>query len=75
MCGIYGITASDQHFINEYMNICKHRGPDGGSKIEIVNKKSGNTVTLGHNLFQNVCRGTCGTGGALETIVSIKKNI
>ena len=39
MCGIYGITASDQHFINEYMHICKHRGPDGGSKIEIVNKK------------------------------------
>ena len=38
MCGIYGITASDQHFINEYMHICKHRGPDGGSKIEIVNK-------------------------------------
>ena len=51
MCGIYGITASDQHFINEYMHICKHRGPDGGSKIEIVNKKSGNTVTLGHNLL------------------------
>ena len=51
MCGIYGITASDQPFINEYMHICKHRGPDGGSKIEIVNKKSGNTVTLGHNLL------------------------
>ena len=51
MCGIYGITASDQHFINDYMHICKHRGPDGGSKIEIVNKKSGNTVTLGHNLL------------------------
>jgi len=51
MCGIYGITASDQHFINDYMTVCKHRGPDGGSKIEIVNKKSGNTVTLGHNLL------------------------
>lgn len=51
MCGIYGITASDQHFINDYMHICKHRGPDGGSKIEIVNAKSGNTVTLGHNLL------------------------
>ena len=51
MCGIYGITASDQHFINEYMRICKHRGPDGGSKIELLNKKSGNTVTLGHNLL------------------------
>jgi len=51
MCGIYGITTSDQHFINDYMHICKHRGPDGGSKIEIVNKKSGNTVTLGHNLL------------------------
>ena len=51
MCGIYGITASDQHFINDYMHVCKHRGPDGGSKIEIVNVKSKNTVTLGHNLL------------------------
>ena len=50
MCGIYGITASDQHFINEYMHTCKHRGPDGGSKIEIVSK-AGHTVTLGHNLL------------------------
>tara|TARA_B100000900_G_scaffold390201_1_gene383722 strand:+ start:391 stop:2157 length:1767 start_codon:yes stop_codon:yes gene_type:complete len=51
MCGIYGITASDQKFINDYMHICSHRGPDGGQKIEIVNKKSGNAVTLGHNLL------------------------
>ena len=50
MCGIYGITASDQHFINEYMHTCKHGGPDGGSKIEIVSK-AGHTVTLGHNLL------------------------
>ena len=48
MCGIYGITASDQHFINDYMHMCKHRGPDGGSKIEIVSK-TGHSVTLGHN--------------------------
>lgn len=50
MCGIYGITASDQHFINDYMHMCKHRGPDGGSKIEIVSK-TGHSVTLGHNLL------------------------
>ena len=33
------------------MHLCKHRGPDGGQKIEIVNKESGNGVTLGHNLL------------------------
>ena len=51
MCGIYGINAGDQKFINDYMHLCKHRGPDGGQKIEIVNKESGNGVTLGHNLL------------------------
>jgi asparagine synthase (glutamine-hydrolysing) len=51
MCGIYGITTGDQKFINDYMHLCKHRGPDGGQKIEIVNKESGNGVTLGHNLL------------------------
>ena len=51
MCGIYGITTGDQKFINDYMHTCSHRGPDGADKIEIVNKKSNNTVTLGHNLL------------------------
>ena len=51
MCGIYGITTGDQKFINDYMHTCSHRGPDGAHKIEIVNKKSNNTVTLGHNLL------------------------
>lgn len=51
MCGIYGITTGDQKFINDYMHTCNHRGPDGAHKIEVVNKKSGNTVTLGHNLL------------------------
>lgn len=50
MCGIYGITTGDQRFINDYMHTCSHRGPDGANKIEIVNR-SGNTVTLGHNLL------------------------
>ena len=45
MCGIYGITTGDQKFINDYMDTCSHRGPDGAHKIEIVNKKSNNTVT------------------------------
>jgi len=45
MCGIYGITARDPEFINQYINKCKHRGPDGQSVWH------DNTVTLGHNLL------------------------
>ena len=45
MCGIYGITAHDENFINEYMQICSHRGPDGSSTW------SCDSVTLGHNLL------------------------
>jgi asparagine synthetase B (glutamine-hydrolysing) len=29
MCGIYGITAKDEAFINKYIDVCSHRGPDG----------------------------------------------
>jgi asparagine synthase (glutamine-hydrolysing) len=45
MCGIYGITDKDPEFINQYINKCKHRGPDGQSVWH------DNTVTLGHNLL------------------------
>ena len=45
MCGIYGITARDPEFINQYINKCKHRGPDGQSVWH------DDTVTLGHNLL------------------------
>ena len=45
MCGIYGITARDPEFINQYIDKCKHRGPDGQSVWH------DNTVTLGHNLL------------------------
>ena len=45
MCGIYGITAKDPEFIQNFIKICKHRGPDGES---IWNN---DTVTLGHNLL------------------------
>ena len=45
MCGIYGITARDPEFINQYINKCKHRGPDGQGVWH------DDTVTLGHNLL------------------------
>jgi asparagine synthase (glutamine-hydrolysing) len=45
MCGIYGITAKDPEFIQSFIDICKHRGPDG----ECV--WTSDTVTLGHNLL------------------------
>ena len=45
MCGIYGITATDPEFINQYINKCKHRGPDGkGVWYD-------DHITLGHNLL------------------------
>ena len=45
MCGIYGITANDPKFIEDYIEICKHRGPDGS------NIYATDDVTLGHNLL------------------------
>jgi len=45
MCGIYGITARDPEFINQYINKCKHRGPDGQDVWH------DDIVTLGHNLL------------------------
>ena len=45
MCGIYGITEHNTEFINKYIEICKHRGPDG------QNVWSDGKVTLGHNLL------------------------
>ena len=29
MCGIYGITAHDPEFIQNFIRKCEHRGPDG----------------------------------------------
>ena len=45
MCGIYGITAKDHKFINQYIDKCSHRGPDGRGTW------GDDTVTLGHNLL------------------------
>ena len=45
MCGIYGITAKDHGFINQYIDKCNHRGPDGRGTW------GDDTVTLGHNLL------------------------
>ena len=45
MCGIYGITEHNPEFIHKYIDVCKHRGPDGSSIWH--NEK----ITLGHNLL------------------------
>ena len=45
MCGIYGITAKDEAFIEKYITMCSHRGPDGQGIW------SDDSVTLGHNLL------------------------
>jgi len=45
MCGIYGITKRDRDFVEKYIKICQHRGPDGR---DIWND---DLVTLGHNLL------------------------
>ena len=45
MCGIYGITAKDEAFIQNYFTTCSHRGQDGQDIW------SDNSVTLGHNLL------------------------
>lgn len=45
MCGIYGITDKDPNFIQQYIDTCTHRGPNG-SKIKTIQG-----ITLGHNLL------------------------
>ena len=45
MCGIYGITSTDHEFVSQYIQKCKHRGPDGSGEW------GDHTVTLGHNLL------------------------
>lgn len=47
MCGIYGITGHNPTFIQNYINRCKHRGPDG----QKVWWDPNNQLTLGHNLL------------------------
>ena len=45
MCGIYGITDNDPEFIKDYIETCKHRGPDGSGVW------TSDHITLGHNLL------------------------
>ena len=45
MCGIYGITEHNPEFIKQFIDICKHRGPDGSSVWH------NDSMTLGHNLL------------------------
>ncbi len=47
MCGIYGITGHDPTYINNYIQMCRHRGPDG-HKVWWDPKYK---LTLGHNLL------------------------
>ncbi len=47
MCGIYGITDHNPEFIHQYIQTCKHRGPDGEKVWWDPDLK----VTLGHNLL------------------------
>ena len=47
MCGIYGITAHDPEFIQQYIKTCSHRGPDA-SKVWWDPEHQ---MTLGHNLL------------------------
>ncbi len=47
MCGIYGITDHDPTFITQYLDTCKHRGPDANKVWWDPEQK----VTLGHNLL------------------------
>jgi asparagine synthase (glutamine-hydrolysing) len=47
MCGIYGITAHDPEFIQQYIKTCGHRGPDA-SKVWWDPEHQ---MTLGHNLL------------------------
>ncbi len=45
MCGIYGITEKNTKFITDFIDVCKHRGPDGASIWQ------NDHITLGHNLL------------------------
>ena len=47
MCGIYGITEHNPTIINDYIDTCSHRGPDGKK----VWWDPENKLTLGHNLL------------------------
>ena len=47
MCGIYGITENNPKLIQDYINTCSHRGPDGSK----VWTSPDNNLTLGHNLL------------------------
>ncbi len=45
MCGIYGITDRNTKFVNNYINTCSYRGPNGSQVW------GDDHVTLGHNLL------------------------
>ena len=47
MCGIYGITEHNPEFIQNFIQTCEHRGPDGNKVWWDPEHK----LTLGHNLL------------------------
>tara|TARA_Y100001937_G_scaffold59878_1_gene82179 strand:+ start:6226 stop:7866 length:1641 start_codon:yes stop_codon:yes gene_type:complete len=47
MCGIYGITAHDPEFVQNFIRKCEHRGPDGHK----IWWDPDHQITLGHNLL------------------------
>ena len=65
MCGIYGITEHNPTFIRNYIDVCRHRGPDGSS---IWHDEK---ITLGHNLLSIMGE----PGNATQPWVTPKGNI
>lgn len=65
MCGIYGITEHNPTFIKNYIDVCKHRGPDGSS---IWHDEK---ITLGHNLLSIMGE----PGNATQPWITPKGNI
>lgn len=55
MCGIYGITYNEPNIVKNYIDKCRHRGPDG-SQIW-----SDDYVCLGHNLLSITSDPSVGT--------------
>ena len=45
MCGVYGITYPNREIVEDMIEVCGHRGPDG------KNIYTDNNVCIGHNLL------------------------
>ena len=63
MCGIYGITERNKKLIENIIQICSHRGPDGFDIFENDN------LTLGHNLLSITSAGGEIVAGSVPDLV------